>query len=119
MNFGEDNLFFERASTVELNPLKTWWNEMELKDACNVRMILQIFLSLINIYVLYLKSIHHSYFYAHQFSPVAHTFPSLALYPHGVTKSFVFVVPYANVYIYQSFISLISYLEMCYIRLED
>ena len=53
------------------------------------------------IYVLntssYLKSIHHSNFYTHQFSPVSHSFPSLALYPHGLTEGFEFVVPYANV----------------------
>ena len=27
----------------------------------------------------------------------AHSFPSLALYPHGATEAFVFAVPYANV----------------------
>ena len=41
-------------------------------------------------------SIHHSYFYTYQFSPVAHSFPSLALYPHGATEAFVFAVPYDN-----------------------
>ena len=43
-------------------------------------------------------SIHHSYFYTYKFSLVAHSFPSLALYPHGATEAFVFVVPYTNVY---------------------
>ena len=53
--------------------------------------------SILKNYSLYLKSILHSYFSAHQFSPVAHTFPSIALYPLGVTEEFVFLVPYANV----------------------
>ena len=44
-----------------------------------------------------LMSIHHSYFYTYQFSPVAHSFPCLAVYPHGVTEAFVFSIPYANV----------------------
>ena len=35
--------------------------------------------------------------YTHKFSPAAHTFPSLALYSHGVTETFVFVVPYDNI----------------------
>ena len=52
----------------------------------------------INTYGSYLKSIHHSYFYTHQFSPVAHNFPSLALYPYGVIEAIVFVVPYNNIY---------------------
>ena len=59
-------------------------------------LILHIFGYVINIYGSYLNSINDSYFYTHQFSPVAHTFLSLALYPHGVTESFFFVVPYAN-----------------------
>ena len=60
--------------------------------------ILHMFGSFINTYGSYLKSIYHSYFYTHQFSPIAHSFPSLALYSHGVTEAFVFVVPYANIY---------------------
>ena len=31
------------------------------------------------------------------FGPVAHNFPSLALYPHGATEAFVLAVPYANI----------------------
>ena len=41
--------------------------------------------------------IHHSYFYTYQFFPVAHNFPSLALYPHGTIEDFVLAVPYVNV----------------------
>ena len=61
-------------------------------------LLLNMFGSVLNIYGLALMSIHHSYFYTYQFSPVAHSFPSLALYPHGVTEAFVFPVPYSNVY---------------------
>ena len=65
---------------------------------------LHMFGSILNTYGLDLKSIHHSDFYTHQFSPVAHAFPSLAPYPHGETKSFVFDVPYDNIsYISESF----------------
>ena len=65
-------------------------------------MILNILGSVINTYGSDLMPIHHSDFYTYQFSPVAHSFPShsfpsLALYPHGVTEAFVFVVLYANV----------------------
>ena len=45
-----------------------------------------------------LMPIHHSYFYTYQFSPVAHSLPRLALYPHRVTEAFVFAVPYAYIY---------------------
>ena len=57
-------------------------------------LILHMFGSILNTYGSYLKSIHDSYFYTYQFSPVAYSFPSLALYPHGVTEAFVFFVPY-------------------------
>ena len=60
-------------------------------------LILNIFGSVLNTYGSYLKSIHHSYLYTYRFSLVAHSFPSLALYPHVVTEAFVFVVPYVNV----------------------
>ena len=60
-------------------------------------LILHMFWFFLNIYGSYLNSIHHSYFYTHQFSPVAHTFPSLALYPHGAIESFVFSIQYANI----------------------
>ena len=61
-------------------------------------MILHMFGYFLNTYGSDLKSIHHSYFYTYQFSLVAHSFPSLALYPHGVIEAFVFSVPYANFY---------------------
>ena len=61
-------------------------------------LILHMFGSVLNTYGSYLKSINHSYFYTHRFSPVANTFPSLALYPHGIIEAFVFIVSYANVY---------------------
>ena len=68
-------------------------------------LILNIFGYFINTYGSYLMSIHHSDFYTYQFSPVANSFHSLALYPHGVTEAFVFSVPYDNVsdisYFYQ------------------
>ena len=60
-------------------------------------MILKMFGSVLNTYGSYLMPIHHSNFYTYQFSPVAHNFPSLALYPHGATEAFVFSVPYANI----------------------
>ena len=81
-------------------------------------LILNIFGYVLNTYGSDIMSIHHSYFYTYQFSPVSHSFPCLALYPHGVTESFVFSVPYSNVLIYHTFIILITYLERCYIRLE-
>ena len=56
-----------------------------------------MFVSFLRTYVSDIMSIHYSYFYTYQFSLVAHSFPSLSLYRHGVTKAFVFVVPYANV----------------------
>ena len=56
-----------------------------------------MFGSVLNTYGSYLKPIHHLDFYTYQFSPIVHTFPSLALYPHGATESFLFAVPYANV----------------------
>ena len=60
-------------------------------------LILDMFGSFLRTYGSYLMSIHHSYFYTYQFSLVAHSFPSLILYPHGVSQSFVFVVPFDNV----------------------
>ena len=60
-------------------------------------LILHMFGYILNNYVSYIKSIHFSYFYTHQFSPAAHTLPSLALYPHGVIITFVFSVPYDNI----------------------
>ena len=62
--------------------------------------------------------IHHSDFYTYQFSPVAHNFHSLALYPHGAIEAFVLAVPYANISDILDFISLISDMERCYIILE-
>ena len=62
-----------------------------------IGIILHMFGSALNNYGSDLKSIYHSYFYTHQFSLVAHSFPSLALYLHGVTEAFVFIVPYDNV----------------------
>ena len=59
-------------------------------------LILNMFGSILNTYGSDIMPIHHSYFYTYQFSPVAHSFPSLALYPHGVIEAFVFVVPYAK-----------------------
>ena len=56
-----------------------------------------MFGSILNIYDSYLMPIHHSYFYTYQFSPVAHNFPSLALYPHGAIEDFVLAVPYVNI----------------------
>ena len=53
--------------------------------------------SFLNTYGSDLMPIHNSYFYTYQFSTVGHSFPSLALYPHGAIEAFVFVVPYANV----------------------
>ena len=61
-------------------------------------LILNMFGYVLNTYGSYLMPIHHSYFYTYQFSPVAHNFPSLSLYPHGVTEKFIFSVPYANVF---------------------
>ena len=61
-------------------------------------LILNMFGSILNTYGLDLMPIHHSDFYTYQFSPVAHNFLSLALYPHGATEEFVFDVPYANIY---------------------
>ena len=63
-----------------------------------VGLIFKIFGYILNTYGSYLNSIHHSDFYTYQFSPVAYSFASIALYTHGVTKAFVFVVPHANGY---------------------
>ena len=73
----------------------TGWLSMTLVI---IGQILHMFGSVLNTYGSNIKSIYHSDFYTHQFSPVAHSFPSLALYPHGVIESFVFVVPNANVF---------------------
>ena len=56
-----------------------------------------MFGSVLNTYGSDLKSIHHLDFYTYHISPVAHSFPSLALYPHGVTEAFVFDFSYSNV----------------------
>ena len=48
-------------------------------------LILNMFGSLLNTYSSDLMPIHDSDFYTYQFSPIAHNFPSLALYPHGAT----------------------------------
>ena len=61
------------------------------------QLILNMFGSVLNTYGSDLMPIHHSEIYTYQFSPIAHSFPSLALYLHGVTKAFVFVVPYDNI----------------------
>ena len=59
-------------------------------------LILNMFGCVLNTHGSDLMPIHHSYFYTYQFSRVADNFPSLALYPHGATEAFVFVVPYDN-----------------------
>ena len=42
---------------------------------------------------------HPSFIFLHlPVFPIAHNFPSLALYPHGATKPFVFAFPYAIIY---------------------
>ena len=82
-------------------------------------LILNMFGSVINTYVSDLIPIYHSYFYTYQFSPVAHNFPSLALYPHGATKAFVLEFHMLIFLIYHIFISLISDIYRCYIILED
>ena len=61
-------------------------------------MILNMFGYVLNTYGSDLMPIHHSNFYTYQFSPIAHNFPSLSLYPHGAIESFVLIVPYANIY---------------------
>ena len=60
-------------------------------------LILNMFGSFLNTYGSDLMPINHSYFYTYQFSPVAHNFPSLALYPHGAIKAFILAIPYANI----------------------
>ena len=60
-------------------------------------LILNVFGSFIKTYGSYLIPIHHSYFYTYKFSPVAHNFPSLALYLHGATEAFVLAIPYATI----------------------
>ena len=57
-----------------------------------------MFGSVLNTYGSNLVSIHHSYFYTYHFSPVAHKFPSLALYSHGAIEAFFLAVPYVNIY---------------------
>ena len=59
--------------------------------------ILNIFGSVLNTYGSDLMPIHHSNFYTYQFFPVAHNFPSLALYPHGSIEDFVLAIPYVNI----------------------
>ena len=63
-----------------------------------IGLILHMFGYFINTYGSYLNSIHHSYFYTRQFSPVVHSFPKLALYPHGVTEAISIAVPYYDIY---------------------
>ena len=58
---------------------------------------MNMFGSVLNTYGSYLMPIHHSDFYTSQFSPVAHNFPSLSLYPHGAIEAFILAVPYANI----------------------
>ena len=82
-------------------------------------LILNMFGSVLNTYGSDLMPIHHSNFYTYQFSRVAHSFPNLSLYPHGVTESFVFVVQYAIFLIYNIFFILISDMVRCYIILEE
>ena len=72
----------------------TGWLSMKL---FMIGIMLHMYVSIINTYGSYLKSIHHSYFYTHQLSLVAHSFRSVALNPHGIIEAFVFFVPYANV----------------------
>ena len=60
-------------------------------------LVLNIFLYVPNTYGSDLMSIHHSDFYTYKFSPVAHNFPSLTLYPHGATEAFGITVPYDNI----------------------
>ena len=60
--------------------------------------MLHMFESDLNIYGLDLNSIYPLDLHIHQFSPVAHHFPTLAPYPHGDTKPLVFVAPYDNIY---------------------
>ena len=64
-----------------------------------------MFGSILNNYGSYLMPIHHSDFYTYQFSPVAHNFPSLALYPHGSIEAFLLAVPYAKYFLYIRFLS--------------
>ena len=56
-----------------------------------------MFVFVLNTYGSDLMPIHPSDFYTYQFSPVAHNFPSVALYLHGAIEAFVLTVPYANV----------------------
>ena len=51
----------------------------------------------INIYGSNFKSIYHSNLLIHQFYPVAHPFPTMALYTHGDTINLVFAAPYDNI----------------------
>ena len=82
-------------------------------------LILNMFGSVLNTYGSDLMPIHHSYFYTYQFSPVVIIF---------LVQPYILMEPLKNLYllfhmliflIYQSFISLISDLYRCYIRLED
>ena len=45
-----------------------------------------------------IKSIYHSDLQIHQFSSVAHHFPTMALYSHGDTIPLVFSATYDNIY---------------------
>ena len=51
----------------------------------------------IRIYGSDMKSIHHSYLHIHQFLPISHPLPTLAIYPHGDTIHLVFSSPYDNI----------------------
>ena len=81
-------------------------------------LILNMFGFVLNTYGLDIMPIHHSYFYTYQFSPVAHNFPSLALILMEPLKPLSLLFHALIFLIYQSFISLISDLYRCYIRLE-
>ena len=61
------------------------------------QLILNMFGSALNTYGSDLMPIHHSDFYTYKFSPIAHNFPSLALYPHGAIEAFVLAVTYYNI----------------------
>ena len=52
----------------------------------------------INIYGLHFKSIYPLDLLIHQFYPVAHPFPTMAMYTHGETIPLVFAAPHENNY---------------------
>ena len=81
--------------SFQVLPIFHWLVIYDLSNSWND--VTYIFLSFLNTYGSHIKYIHHSYFYTHQFSLVAHPFPSLAPYPHGDTKPLVFSFPYDNI----------------------